>query len=139
MMPISLRSRPIMKRRMSISGARPLPNHAIEKIKQRNFPENLDLSNRSTDDGLRRPMGDMYGWNGNNSGGQLGLSRNAPPPPQNLDWSSSGPRRNLSPVGMYDRNLSTNMMGYGNFENQRPRGRESNEFIPNSYAGSRER
>ncbi|KAI8042996.1 hypothetical protein M5D96_004320 [Drosophila gunungcola] len=92
------------------------------------------MSNRSTDDGLRRPVGEMYGWNGNNSGGQLGLGRNAPPPPQNLDWGSSGPRRNPSPVGMYDRNLSTNMMGYGNFENQRNRGRESNEFIPNSYA-----
>ncbi|XP_044250766.2 uncharacterized protein [Drosophila takahashii] len=93
--PILLRDRPIMKRRMTIGGPRPLPLHAVEQIKQRNFFENLGNTDGMVtrrppvnDDMMYRELGNQRGWNGFNSGGQFNLNTSAPPPPENLIWEN---------------------------------------------------
>ncbi|KAH8352030.1 hypothetical protein KR084_001380 [Drosophila pseudotakahashii] len=90
------KNRPIMKRRMTISGPRPLPLHAVEQIKQRNYFDNLGNIDGMVvrrppvnDDMIFREIADQRGWNGLNSGGQFNLNRSVPPPPENLNWGNS--------------------------------------------------
>ncbi|XP_039488888.1 uncharacterized protein LOC120450126 [Drosophila santomea] len=89
-MPVRSKLQPIRKRRMTTGGANPLPAHVAEKIKQRNFYENIDNIGNQVQ--IRRPANSQMfvdrsnsrDWNDSNSRGGL-----TPPPPENLNWGSS--------------------------------------------------
>ncbi|XP_017047462.1 uncharacterized protein LOC108092408 [Drosophila ficusphila] len=133
------KERPIMKRRMTISGPRPLPSplpvRAKENLRQPNFLESLnnnsDIIIRRSMDQILRERIDSRLWNDNNSGNNLSrqlLMNSTPPPPQNLNWNDRG----------FQPNGSSNMMGFRNFDDQ-PQNRGCNEYIQNDVMiGGRE-